>query len=201
MNGIFDHQEMMSRLEGLMPVSCLQDSSVASNPANHWQVSKPPFSASRHWDQARQGCGLQMLSRSTEERKQLICPFCRKFVPSFWRESHPEPCTQAVAAPPAGPSPSPLQCHSISSGSGPLVTSEQNYFVTSCIHFFSSYIHFLPCLSTSFILQVFPFQLVKPWQAKVLESLFQQGVDCLLQIPRGVVCLGPSHQVFVERFS
>lgn len=97
---------MMSKLARLMPVSCLQDSSLRSNPANHWQVSKPPLAASRHWAQARQGCGLQMLSRSAEERKKLISPFCRKFVASFSRESHPEP----AAAPPAVPSPSPLQC-------------------------------------------------------------------------------------------
>lgn len=141
-----------------------------------------------------------MLPRSAEERKQLICPFCRKFVASFWKEAHPEPCTQAMVGPPTGPSQSPLQCHLKLNGSGPLVTSEQNCFVTSCIHFFSSCNHFLPCLPISFLLQVFSLQFVKPWQAKVLESFYQQGVDRLLQIPRGMVGLGTSHQALVERF-
>lgn len=73
-----------------------------------------------------------------------------------------------------------------SNGSGPLVTSEQNCFVTSCIHFFSSCILFLPYLSLSFVLQVFSLQLVKLWQAKELEPLFLQEADCLLKgVPRG----------------
>lgn len=63
---------------------------------------------------------------------------------------------------------------SVSNGSGPLVTSEQNCFVTLWIHLFSLCIHFLPCLSISFLLQAFSLQLVKPWQVKELEPLFQQ---------------------------
>lgn len=107
--------------------------------------------------------------------KQGIWPFCRKFVVSFWKESHSGLC----------PSVFPLQCHLYSSESRSPVTWQSR---TLQSHLF---LHMLvscpaPPYPSSFRLPPFSLSRLvgqRNWNWK-LPGAFQEGVDAYSYIPR-----------------